>query len=59
MTEILEKVYNNRYMIGKIHITSNIDAGQIEARYGNRIRSRMREMFNMIEFLPNSPDRRK
>lgn len=59
MTEILEKIYNNKFMIGKIHVTSNISGDEVEVRYGNRIRSRMREMFNLIQFNPNSPDRRR
>lgn len=59
MTEIIEAIYNRRQMIGKVHITSNISGDEIENRYGNRIRSRMREMFNMISFDENSPDRRK
>lgn len=30
----------------KTHITTNLSATEIEALYGNRVRSRMREMFN-------------
>lgn len=59
MTEIMEAIYNRREMLGSVHITSNISGDEIETRYGNRIRSRMREMFNMITFDENSPDRRK
>lgn len=58
MTEILERIYNNPDMKGNVHITSNISGDQVEERYGNRVRSRMREMFNMIAFDESSPDRR-
>lgn len=40
------------------HITTNLSASEIESTYGNRVRSRMREMFNLIAFPPNSPDKR-
>ncbi|MCC3159493.1 hypothetical protein LJ737_19785 [Hymenobacter sp. 15J16-1T3B] len=40
------------------HITTNLSADQIEERYENRVRSRMREMFNTIKFSPDAPDRR-
>lgn len=59
MTDIMEAIYNREMMIGSIHITSNISGDEIEERYGNRIRSRMRQMFNMIDYDPKSPDRRR
>lgn len=59
MKDLLEKIYNNRPMIGNVHATSNESGDYIEGRYGNRVRSRMREMFNMIKFHKDSPDRRK
>ncbi|KUG06903.1 hypothetical protein [Solirubrum puertoriconensis] len=40
------------------HITTNLSADQIEARYENRVRSRMREMFNTVKFSAEAPDRR-
>jgi DNA replication protein DnaC len=39
------------------HLTTNLSAQEIESFYGTRVRSRMREMFNMIT-LPGE-DRRK
>lgn len=41
------------------HITTNLDGDQLEEVYGLRLRSRMREMFNMIAFSPASPDMRR
>jgi len=41
------------------HITTNLSASEIEEIYGNRIRSRMREMFNLISFEKDAPDKRK
>lgn len=40
------------------HITTNLSASEIEVQYGNRVRSRMRELFNLIAYDNNS-DKRK
>lgn len=40
------------------HITTNLSANEIEDLYGNRLRSRMREMFNLIAFDNNTHDKR-
>ncbi|SFX74895.1 ATPase [Cytophaga hutchinsonii] len=40
------------------HITTNLVAEEIESFYGVRVRSRMREMFNLISFDRNSKDKR-
>jgi energy-coupling factor transporter ATP-binding protein EcfA2 len=40
------------------HITTNLSASEIEKLYGNRLRSRMRNMFNVISFGSNSKDKR-
>lgn len=40
------------------HITSNLSATEIETAYGNRVRSRLREMLNLIAFDDNSVDKR-
>ncbi|OYX81897.1 MAG: ATPase [Flavobacteriales bacterium 32-34-25] len=40
------------------HITSNLSAPEIETAYGNRVRSRLREMLNLIAFDDNSVDKR-
>jgi energy-coupling factor transporter ATP-binding protein EcfA2 len=41
------------------HGTTNLNADEIEERYGNRVRSRMREIFNLIAFDKNCRDKRK
>ena len=41
------------------HITTNLNAQELEKRYGNRVRSRMRAMFNLISFDENTSDKRK
>jgi len=40
------------------HITTNLSASELESIYGNRIRSRMREMFNLVAFDRDSKDKR-
>lgn len=59
MAEILLSRYNyfiSHHMI--THITTNLNSTELEAIYGNRIRSRMREMFNQIIFNNTSTDKR-
>lgn len=41
------------------HITTNLNSSEIEKIYGNRVRSRMREMFNLIAFDKSSTDKRQ
>jgi len=43
----------------KTHATTNLGADELEAVYGNRVRSRMREMFNLIAFDAAVVDKRK
>lgn len=40
------------------HLTTNLSASEIETFYGNRVRSRMREMLNLISFDKNTLDKR-
>jgi DNA replication protein DnaC len=40
------------------HLTTNLSASEIEAAYGNRVRSRMREMFNLVSFETETRDKR-
>lgn len=42
----------------KTHATTNLSATEMEERYGHRVRSRMRELFNLIDFAENTPDKR-
>ena len=43
----------------KTHATTNFNAQELEERYGNRVRSRMRQMFNLVAFDRKSKDKRK
>jgi DNA replication protein DnaC len=57
MGEVLLSRYDQFISQGMTtHITTNLSATEIEANYGNRVRSRMREMFNL--FVINSADKR-
>ena len=41
------------------HATTNLNAEELEKLYGNRIRSRLRSMFNLISFERNTEDKRR
>ena len=43
----------------KTHATTNLNAEELEEHYGNRVRSRMRELFNLIAFDTDTRDKRK
>jgi DNA replication protein DnaC len=43
----------------KTFITTNLNAQELEDRYGNRVRSRMRQLFNLIAFNKETVDKRK
>ena len=40
------------------HITTNLSASELEKQYGSRVRSRMREMFNLFAFGSTAADKR-
>jgi len=40
------------------HLTTNLSATEIEKMYGNRLRSRLRAMFNLLAFQSDSIDKR-
>lgn len=42
----------------KTHATTNLNAQELEERYGNRVRSRMRQLFNLVAFDRGSRDKR-
>lgn len=42
----------------KTHATTNLNAQELEERYGTRVRSRMRELFNLVAFEKKSRDKR-
>ncbi len=57
--DVIAEVIYSRYDSGlhnKTHFTANMTADDIENTYGSRIRSRLREMCNFIEFDVNTPD---
>lgn len=60
MAEIILSRYD-QFISRKLltHITTNLSATEVEAFYGNRVRSRMRELFNLIAFNRTSTDKRK
>lgn len=59
MAEILLSRYDLFISNGvPTHVTTNLSASELEEKYGNRIRSRMREMFNLVAFNKNSRDKR-
>lgn len=59
LAEVILNRYDNSDGIGKTHITTNASGDSISEVYGARAASRMTEMFNIIEFPIDSPDRRK
>lgn len=60
MAEILLSRYDLFVAHGlKTHLTTNLSASELEAAYGNRVRSRLRSMFNLIAFHANTKDKRK
>jgi len=59
MAEILLSRYD-LYISKKLqtHITTNLSASEIETQYGNRVRSRLRAMLNLISYDKSTPDKR-
>lgn len=58
MEKIFLQAYERREYPNYIrHATTNLSADEIEAKYGRRVRSRFREIFNTIELA--GPDRRR
>ena len=59
MAEILLNRYDLFIQKGVLTlITTNLSASELESMYGSRVRSRMREMFNLVAFDRNSKDKR-
>lgn len=59
MAEILLSRYDlfiSSHMI--THATTNLSANEIASFYGDRVRSRMREMLNLVPFTGNTSDKR-
>ena len=43
----------------RTHTCTNLNAGELEERYGTRVRSRMRQLFNLVSIDENAFDKRK
>lgn len=61
MADVLFNIYSkyqkNELSMRNFHFTSNLSGNDFESRYGDRIRDRMREMFNVI-ILPGESRRK-
>jgi len=59
MAEILLSRYD-LFITQKLitHLTTNLNSSEIEQIYGDRVRSRMREMFNLVSFSNDAKDKR-
>jgi len=60
---VMAEIFLSRYDLFitkklQTHITTNLSASEIEKQYGNRVRSRLREMVNLIAFEKSTPDKR-
>jgi hypothetical protein len=59
MAEILLSRYDlfiNHHML--THLTTNLNSSEIEDIYGLRVRSRLREQFNLIAFDTEAKDKK-
>ena len=60
MSEILYSRYDYFHSFGmQTHLTTNLNSTEIEKIYGLRLRSRMREIFNLLAFPAETADKRK
>ena len=60
MGEILLTRYDQFIQFGTItHVTTNLNSVELEKMYGVRVRSRLREMFNLITFPKETQDKRR
>lgn len=61
---VIGEILLSRYELFKsqkiiTHATTNLNADELEKIYGNRVRSRLREMFNLVAFPESAQDKRK
>jgi DNA replication protein DnaC len=60
MGEIILSRYDQYIQSGTItHVTTNLNSVELEKMYGVRVRSRLREMFNLIAFSKETHDKRR
>lgn len=55
--DFIEKYYTRKELFKNLVISTNLNANELEEKYGSRVRSRMREMFNVVDV--KGKDRRK
>lgn len=59
VTEILLQRYDLQIMERTVtHATTNLKASELEELYGNRVRSRLRSLFNLVAFEKRVGDKR-
>lgn len=59
IADIIQARYLHKVPFNQTHITTNLNGDEIEQAYGARVRSRLREMFNVIEIPASAQDLRK
>ncbi len=60
MAEIILSRYEQFISCGMLtHVTTNLSASEMDQLYGNRVRSRLREMLNLVSFDKASKDKRQ
>ncbi|WP_240676047.1 P-loop NTPase family protein [Botryobacter ruber] len=64
MCNVMGEVLLSRYDLFvsqgvKTHLTTNLTSSEMEKTYGSRVRSRMREMFNLVSFEKEARDKRR
>lgn len=58
LEDLLQLVYNTKSMWGRIHMSTNLTENDMKNRYGERVISRINEMFTVIRFPANAKDMR-
>lgn len=59
MVDILLSRYDSWISHGmRTHLTTNLSASELEQQYGTRVRSRLREQYNLLAWPGSSPDKR-
>lgn len=60
MYDLIISRYNNKKIFpARTHVTTNFNPTELETKYGYLVRSRLREICNVLKFDENAPDRRK
>lgn len=59
MAHVLLHRYDYQDLHALTHVTTNLNGQEFEARFGTRLYSRAKEMFNIIKFGKDAPDRRE